>query len=197
AHTGDSTIPMALAVGKSGLVLALEPNPYVFPVLKNNAGLNREKTNIIPLPFAATSENGEFEFEYGDSGFCNGGLHENVSRWKHGLAFKLNVTGKNLTRYLMSEHPDLLPRIRYIKIDAEGYDLAVLLSLAPIIREFHPFIRAEVFKWTGRSKREQLMKFLRENGYSVWRVENEENYCAEIIGQGRLMQWPHYDVFAV
>ena len=41
AHTGDSTIPIALAVGPAGRVLALEPNPYVFPVLERNAGLNR------------------------------------------------------------------------------------------------------------------------------------------------------------
>ena len=34
AHTGDSTIPIALAVGKTGCVLALEPNKYVFPVLE-------------------------------------------------------------------------------------------------------------------------------------------------------------------
>jgi hypothetical protein len=29
AHTGDSTLPMALAVGSAGHVLALEPNPHV------------------------------------------------------------------------------------------------------------------------------------------------------------------------
>src|SRR5579862_4242695 len=46
AHTGDSTIPIALAVGKQGCVLALEPNRYVFPVLTQNAELNKDKTNI-------------------------------------------------------------------------------------------------------------------------------------------------------
>src|SRR5262245_17666256 len=30
AHTGDTTVPMALAAGPAGCVLALEPNPYVF-----------------------------------------------------------------------------------------------------------------------------------------------------------------------
>jgi hypothetical protein len=28
AHSGDTTVPMALAVGKDGLVLGLEPNKY-------------------------------------------------------------------------------------------------------------------------------------------------------------------------
>src|SRR5437899_6017398 len=36
AHTGDSTLPIALAVGGAGCVLALEPNKYVFPVLQKN-----------------------------------------------------------------------------------------------------------------------------------------------------------------
>src|SRR5687768_16756073 len=40
AHTGDSSIPMALCVGKAGAVLAIEPNPYVFSVLKTNSELN-------------------------------------------------------------------------------------------------------------------------------------------------------------
>ena len=197
AHTGDSAIPMALAVGKSGAVLALEPNPYVFAVLKKNAELNQDKTMIIPLPFAATREDGEYEFEYGDAGFCNGGLHENVSRWKHGLAFKLKVTGKNLARYLAKEHPELLPRIRYIKVDAEGYDLTVLSTLSDVIAAYRPFIRAEVFKWTGRSQRENLFRFLDAAGYTVWRLEDEGNYCGEQVGPERVMDWVHYDIFCV
>src|SRR5665647_997591 len=55
AHTGDTTVPMALAVGKEGLVLGLEPNKYVFKILEKNADLNVDKTNIIPLCIAATA----------------------------------------------------------------------------------------------------------------------------------------------
>src|ERR1041384_4689973 len=36
AHTGDSTLPIALALGASGTVFAIEPNPYVFKVLVAN-----------------------------------------------------------------------------------------------------------------------------------------------------------------
>ena len=197
AHTGDSSIPMALAVGKSGTVLALEPNPYVFSVLEKNAALNSEKTRIVPLPFAATAEDGEYEFEYGDAGFCNGGLHENVSRWKHGHSFKLKVAGRNLAKYLDAEHAELLPRIRYIKVDAEGYDLTVLLSLSDVIAQYHPFLRAEIYKWTGRAQREQMIRFLTDAGYGIRRVEDEDNYCGEPVTAGRVMERKHYDIFAV
>ena len=63
-------------------MLALEPKPYVFLILKKNSELNREKTNIVPLMFAATSEPGSFVFHYSDDGFCNGGLHKGVRRWR-------------------------------------------------------------------------------------------------------------------
>ena len=47
-HTGDTTVPMALAAGASGCTLGLEPNPYVFKILEQNASLIKEKTNITP-----------------------------------------------------------------------------------------------------------------------------------------------------
>src|SRR5207253_11454294 len=71
AHTGDSTMPMALAVGARGLVFALEPNPYVFKVLAANAALNPGKANVSALMFAAMPADGQFEFEYSDAGYCN------------------------------------------------------------------------------------------------------------------------------
>src|SRR6185295_7687850 len=92
AHTGDSTLPMALAVGPAGTVFALGPNPYVFKVLEKNAGLNPSATHIVPLMFAAMPEDGEFEFEYSDEGYCNGGFHQGISRWTHGHFSKLRVT---------------------------------------------------------------------------------------------------------
>jgi len=36
AYTGDTTIPIAIAVGRTGITFALEPNKYVFPILEKN-----------------------------------------------------------------------------------------------------------------------------------------------------------------
>ncbi|MCA9258692.1 MAG: FkbM family methyltransferase, partial [Planctomycetales bacterium] len=74
AHTGDTTVPMALAAGREGCVLGLEPNPYVFAVLEKNAALNRDQTHIEPRCFAATEQEGKFVFHYSDASFCNGGF---------------------------------------------------------------------------------------------------------------------------
>src|SRR3990170_8934316 len=94
AHTGDTTVPMALAVGKEGLVLALEPNKYVFKILDKNASLNPAYTNIQPRCFAATKDEGEFVFNYSDASFNNGGFLSEIHKKKHHHDFTLKVQGK-------------------------------------------------------------------------------------------------------
>ena len=197
SHTGDSTIPIALAVGKEGCVLALEPNPYVFPVLEKNSQLNLDKTNIVPLMFAAIPSDGEVVFEYSDSGYCNGGRHEGISRWRHAHAFNLAVNGRNLEKYVRTEQSDLLPRIRFIKVDTEGFDLQVLKSISGIIDEVKPYLKVEVFTRSPRQTREELIRFLRDRGYEVYRVVDESDYFGEKVDATNVMDWRHYDVFCV
>ncbi len=197
AHTGDSTIPIALAVGTTGCVLALEPNPYVFPVLRENSLANPDRTNIVPLMFAATPEEGDYEFEYSDPGFCNGGRHEGISRWRHGHAFRLPVRGNNLESFLRHEHDDLVPRIRFIKVDTEGYDYTILTTLSGLISTQKPYIMTEVFKWMPREQRVAFYRFLAGHGYAVYRVESSSNYRGEQIDETQMMNWRHFDVFCV
>ncbi|MEO8069810.1 MAG: FkbM family methyltransferase [Acidobacteriota bacterium] len=197
AHTGDSTIPIALAAGPTGRVLALEPNPHVYAVLVENAALNPDSTAILPLNFAATPAPGEFEFQYSDAGYCNGGIHQGTSRWRHGHAFPLKVRGEHLSRYLQAHHADLVPRLRYIKVDAEGFDAAILETLDDVITQTHPYLRAEVHKLTGRAQREAMFDFLVDHGYEVFRFESDVHYRGEPVGRGDLLRWRHYDVFCV
>lgn len=199
AHSGDTTIPMALAVGPSGRVLALEPNPYVFPVLERNAALNRGKTNIMPLMFAAMRADGLYEFQYGERGYCNGGFHEGMSRWLHGSAFKVRVEGRNLQDFLMRRHPDLIPRVRFIKVDTEGFDLAVLETLQDLLRRQRPYLRVEMFslRKSVPGYRRSLYEFLDGHGYDVHRMESDENLLGDRITPENLMRWNTYDVFCV
>jgi FkbM family methyltransferase len=197
AHTGDTAIPMALAVGPAGRVLALEPNPYVFPILERNATLNPAKTAIVPLNFAATPEAGTFRFEYSDSGYCNGGQHQGISRWRHGHAFPVEVRGEHLERYLTTHYPELLPAIRYLKIDAEGNDLAVLESLTSLIVARRPFVRAEVYRHTGRADRTRLHALLTRLGYDIRRLVDDTQYFGERLSANDMTQPAQFDVFCV
>ena len=197
AHSGDSTIPMALAAGKEGCVLAFEPNRYVFPVLKKNSELNREKTNIIPLMFAATPEDTELEFSYSDSGFCNGGRFEGVSKWKHGHAFRLKVEGRNLESLFAAQYADLIPRLRYIKMDTEGYEASVLDSLGTLIPRLKPFLKLEVYGKSGEEQRRDLFRRISALGYEIRKIVDDGNYRGEVLTEQKMNHWRHYDIFCI
>ncbi|MCH2160458.1 MAG: FkbM family methyltransferase [Phycisphaerales bacterium] len=197
AHTGDSSIPMAVAVGEKGVVLALEPNPYVFKVLEENARLNPGHGTIVPLPYAATPQDGPIEFEYSDSGFCNGGRHEGISRWTHGHAYPLEVEGRHLPSLLKSKYGDLVHRIRFIKIDAEGYDHAVVRSVEPLVRRSRPVIRAEVFRHTSRESRIEFFDYLIGLNYDIHLHDNGHVPCGRHLSPEDVMHADHYDILCM
>lgn len=196
ANTGDTAFPMAIAAGRTGTVFALEPNPYCNKITAINAALNKDKTHIIALPFAATPEDCEMEFEYSDPGYCNGGRHENINKWIHGHAFKLQVTGRNLVSYLEENHPSLVDKIIFIKVDTEGFDLSVLRSLTDIIKRARPHIRAEVFKKSNRRYRREMYRFFKDCGYNVYHFESPVHYQGVELKEADMTKWKHFDIYA-
>lgn len=197
AHTGDSTIPLALAAGKSGRVLAFEPNPYVFKILSKNASLNADKTSIETHCLASTATDGPIEFEYSDSGYCNGGRHEGISVWVHGHAFRLRVQGINLENFLRREKAELLPRLKFIKVDAEGYDATILQSIQGLLAEFHPVIKCEFFKLLSEEQRQRQWSVLDSLGYDVFHITNQNDSRGERITRDTLMLRKHFDAICV
>ncbi len=198
AHTGDTAIPMALAAGPQGAVLALEPNPHVFPVLARNAALNPGKMRILAYPFAAMRTDGPYQFHYGEPGYCNGGYHEGMSRWRHASAYPVDVEGRNLQQLLAREHPELIPRVRFIKIDTEGFDLAVLESISELLTARRPILQVEMFdlKRAPAGYRERLYLFLVRHQYIVYRVANGDLF-GEAISPENLLRWRSCDACCV
>ena len=195
AHTGDSTMPIALAVGAAGAVFAFEPNPFVFKVLARNAALNPHRTTIIPLNIAATRHDGTYEFRYSDSGYCNGGLYEHVSPWKHGHFTRLQVEGRHLPT-LLAVHPAFdATRLRYVKVDTEGYDRDVIASMTELLRAARPFIRAEIHKSLADGERIGFYDDLRRLGYRMFKYEEHDFQSLE-LSPGDLRRWKHFDIFA-
>ena len=197
AHTGDTTVPMALAAGPTGCVYALEPNRYVYRILEQNAALNRDKTNIVPACIAATEYDGNFEFHYSDASFCNGGFRSQ-QRWPlFRRKYPLTVTGRNLLQVLRSEFADYLPKLSYVKVDCEGYDRAVLESIMPVLAESRPVIRTEVFRKLLASERYALFDALAGNGYDVFRYEGGADPQGEPVTRSAMTAEKHFDILAV
>lgn len=197
AHLGDSTLPIALAVGATGGVFSLEPNPYVYGVLQANARLNEGRIHIYPLMFAAMPEDGTYEFRYSDPGFCNGGLHKGIATWRHAHFFKLQVQGRNLMTYLKREFPVELPRIRYVKIDTDGADPDVVESILPLLIANRPYIKTEIYKHLPANSRAAYYRRLRGLGYTIHRWESDENYYGPVMTEQDMDRWVNFDIFAV
>ncbi|MEM9283675.1 MAG: FkbM family methyltransferase [Verrucomicrobiota bacterium] len=194
AHTGDSTLPLALAVGKSGHVLALEPNPFVYHVLEKNVRANSKRVSITSVLAAAMAEEGFIEFEYSDSGFCNGGRHQDMSIFQHGHAFKQEVFGVDLVQELDQAFAEWLPRLKFIKVDAEGYDLSILESISDLVERCRPVIKAEIFSKTSPEYRKGMLTYFTSRNYALFRVGEDPIGKAEPITEANLQQWRRFDV---
>jgi FkbM family methyltransferase len=195
AHCGDTTVPMALAAGPMGCVLALEPNRYVYAVLAKNAELNPRATHIEPRCCAATEHDGQFEFLYGDASYCNGGQAIGWNPFKR--KFPLAVEGRNLLAMLRGEFARWLPRLSYVKVDAEGHDLGILQSIAPVLGEQRPVVRTEVFKKLGGADRRALHGLLAELGYEVYRYGGEDAPQGQPLSARAMTAERHFDVLAL
>jgi FkbM family methyltransferase len=197
-HTGDTTVPMALSVGKEGLVIGLEPNRYVFKILEENAALNKELTNIEVYCFAATKDDGEFVFNYSDASFCNGGFLTEIENQKHNHNYELEVIGKNLQNFLFEKYADRLDKLDLIKIDAEGYDKEILKTLPEILKTYKPNLMIECYKKLTSEERAELFDVVDHAGYQLFYLENfEDNGKKVAISKEQMNDQKHFEMLAI
>ncbi len=197
-HTGDTTVPMALAVGKEGLVIGLEPNKYVFKILETNASLNKEITSIDAYCFAATKDEGSFVFNYSDASFCNGGFLSEIKNQKHNHNYELEVQGKNLQDFLYKNYADRLDKLDLIKIDAEGYDKEILKTIPKILDTYKPNLMIECYKKLTSEERDELFDITVGHGYTLYYLENfEEGGLKVEIAKNQMNDKKHFEMLAI
>ena len=198
ANTGDTTVPMALAAGKEGLVIGFDPNPHVFKILEANVGLNLDKTNIVALPFAITEQEGEFFYNSSEATFGNGGISSQPSLFHGSYSLPQKIKGIKLEDYLEQHYSTWLPKISCIKIDTEGYDKEIIKSIHCLIEKYKPVIIAECFSNSGRSDREELFSCVADKGYKLF-------YFADFIKGAEVFpisikdmtKWKHFNFYAL
>lgn len=197
-HTGDTTVPMALAAGKEGTVLALEPNKYVFKILEKNASLNRHLTNIIPVCFAATKDEGEFVFNYSDASFNNGGFLSEIHRKDHHHDYTLKVAGKNLENYLLKNYPEQLKKLDLIKVDAEGYDKEILKTISTILSTYKPNLMVECYKRLDEKERHELYDVITSHGYNLYYIDKfDSGATKQLLKKENMTDRKHFEMLAI
>jgi FkbM family methyltransferase len=198
AHIGDSTIPMALAVGKEGTVLGFDPNPYIYKILEKNASLNKEFTNIVPLNLAITAYEGEFFYNSSEATHNNGGIAE-TEKNRHGkYGLKEKVKGVNLEKFLNDNYSVEIPKLSLIKIDTEGYDTEILKSILPFVEKHKPNLIFECFAKLTKTERHFLYDLVADLGYDLYYVEAFDiNTKKELIERDNMTDRKHFDILAI
>jgi FkbM family methyltransferase len=172
ANIGDTTVPMALAAGASGITLGFDPNPYVFKVLEKNASLNKEKQNIIPLLNAISVKDEEFYYISSEASFSNGAISA-TKESRHGkFVYPQKIKGINLLQFLEKNYKEKLNDFSFIKIDTEGYDKEIIKSIYDLIQKYKPTLVAESFGDSSPEEKKELYNVIEQHGYDIFYFED-------------------------
>lgn len=163
AFTGDSALAYGLLAGKSGMVLAFEPNPAAFAVLKQNAHEHADRCYIEYYELAISDRPCRKTFNYSDPSFCNGGDPAAMGKMVESHKSLVEVSCTRLERFV-----NKLDRVDFIKIDAEGSDADILHSISAIVSHFKPVIKAEMYPALTPIQRMRFHHVLRSLGYDVF-----------------------------
>lgn len=168
ANIGDTTVPMALAAGSSGITLGFDPNPYVYRILEINASLNREKQNIVPLLYAITVKDEDFYYVSSEASFSNGAISPTKNSVHGKFIFPGKIKGINLLALLEQEYNEKLKKFTFIKIDTEGYDKEIIKSISGLIEKYKPTIVAESFGDNTPEEKVELYNVINQHGYEIF-----------------------------
>jgi FkbM family methyltransferase len=198
ANIGEHTVSMALAVGKSGMVLSFDPNPIVFDILKANSELNTHLTNIKPFNCAISETDSEYYYNSSEASFSNGGI--SIEKENNHGKFQLDqkIKGVNLDTFLHQYFEQDLSKLRLIKVDTEGYDKEILKSIAPVISQYKPVIIAECFPKLNTEERIDLFNTIAKHGYDLYYFRDIDRIDDTVkITADDMNKWKHFDIYAI
>ena len=172
ANIGAHTVSLAKAVGPSGRVVAIEPQPIIFQMLCANVALNC-LLHVETLNCACGSGEGmmgalrlDYEAQGNFGGFSLQGPNESAPS----------------TPVIVKRLDDLLRgsgRLDLIKIDVEGMEADVLTGAAGVIERFRPTVYVENERL---DKSRALIEAFWDMDYRLWwhapPLFNPDNYYA-------------------
>jgi len=153
AHLGA----YALAFSKiSKLVVAVEPNPVNYLILRKNLAINKIK-NCIPVKCALSNYDGTsylYVSKFSD-------LHSLHKDMLDVAIDTVPVRTRTLDTLALRELK--LDKIDLIKIDVEGAEIEVLEGMKEVIKKYYPILIIEVFQ----KNLEKIKEILNKHNYSL------------------------------
>ena len=169
ANHGVNALIYASKLGLRGKVYSFEASPNIFKYLEENCRRN-QNLNITPINRAITEKDGDYTFHYVDASI-NGGFASETDAGigACGHSQPVEVKGVNLCGWInknLSEEES--NRIKFIKIDAEGYDLKIIKSIKDILFKCRPIVQFEFFTDTSEREALEFINTFNELNYAVF-----------------------------
>lgn len=165
ANIGYDTLLASKIVGGAGRVIAIEASPSIYQRLINNIEVNRRR-NVRSVAVAVSDRAGELTL-YSEQGNLG-----RTSSQQRGEAVETHtVQALPLDEILTAEE---LSRLKFIKVDIEGGEIAFLERLTATLDAYPPDLRLLVEMSedeSGRSKR--AFDALKALGFRAYAVEND------------------------
>jgi FkbM family methyltransferase len=174
-YSGLTAIAFSKAVGPSGRVITLEPDPVNHRAARMNIECHRKANgldNITLLPLAVAASSGLIAFsEEGSMGSST-----------------LDVVGAGRGRSVSVECVSLeelcarqrLERVDFVKMDIEGSEVDVIRAAAGFLQAFHPRMVIEPHMVHGRRADRVIMPWLQRHGYEC-RLVAQTGYTLPLV----------------
>ena len=152
SHIGLYTIKSSAEMGKSGLIISVEPHPVNFTLLRINLDLNNLK-NVLTVNLIASDKNGREKLYLSESSalcstlFKEGGYIEVNARRLDSILQKLGIT-----------------EIDIVKIDVEGSELNVLQGIGDYLKRVKAIVVA-AYHYEGEEQ--EISRFLLKMGFKI------------------------------
>lgn len=164
ANIGYYSILAGKLVGRQGRVFAFEPDPYTFELLRKNIELNGLTGVVEPVCKAVGQQQATAKLflspeDSGDHRLFDPG---------DGRAESVPVECVRLDDFLLKEAPGLIERLRLVKMDIQGYEVAAYRGMQGFLARMNPELITEYEPCTlasaGTSAKEYL-ELLQSYGY--------------------------------
>ncbi len=160
ANQGVYTLAASMLVGKTGHVVAIDPQPYAVKCIKQNLDLNG-LDNVTIIEAAVSDKKGVATLDFSQSEVSASIINNYGGSRTH------DVETNRLDDIVESRN--LTPAI--IKLDVEGAELMALHGAANLIAQHKPLFAIEVYH-PGDEEIIQALEYLQSRGYSAYIIRN-------------------------
>ena len=167
ANVGKYTLTSARTVGKSGFVVAIEPNVNNYLSLLKALKVNKF-FNVCAVKCAASDHDGSLKLFTG----LNSGTHSAFCNQGRGVSVVECLMMDGLIKSLK------LGRLDWVKVDVEGAELSVLCGLQESLLQFKPKLIVEVWDRTRR----EVLGLMKSLGFECLEVERLAGFDYMTLG---------------